>query len=138
MSARVWKRPGQLGLIVLMIGCSLALWIGSPVLWLWVGSHVSDRQQAGFGPYMLVAVGILGSTIALVMALARLHRLYERLAGHDTTVRVPLAWLRSLRGERESMTRVTILDLIMVTSAIAAITLLGLWFLLFAGSPLPG
>jgi Mn2+/Fe2+ NRAMP family transporter len=138
MSSRLWTRPGQFGLILLMILCALALWIGSPVLWLWVGSHVTDRQQAGFGPYMLVAIGILGSTVALVMALARLNRLYERLAGHDTTVRVPIAWLRSLRGEKEQVRRITVLDLIMITSAIAAITAFAVWFLLFAGSSLPG
>jgi hypothetical protein len=133
-----WKKPAQLGLIVLMLLCAFSLWLVSPAAWLWIGSHVTSRQQAGFGPYMLVGTGILVTTIALVMALARLNRLYERATGGETTVRVPVAWLRSLRGEREQASRVSILDLIMVGSAIVAITAFGVWFLFFAGSSLPG
>src|SRR4051794_19039957 len=112
-----------------MLLCAFTLWLGSPAAWLWIGSQVASRQQAGFGPYMLVGTGILVTTIALVMALARLNRLYERMTGGETTVRTPVAWLRSMRGEREQTSRISILDLIMVGSAIVAITSFTVWFL---------
>jgi hypothetical protein len=137
MGART-KRPAQLGLIALMVLGALMLWVGSPVIWLWIGSQVTSSQQGQFGPYVLVGFGILASTIAVSLLLARLSRIYERVTGHDTSVRVRLPWLRSLRDERAPTTRVTVLDLILVLTAIAAITTLVIWFLAFAGSSLPG
>ena len=71
------------------------------------------------------------------LALGRLHRAYERVTGTRAVVRVTLPWLRSLRAER-SAPRVTVLDLILVLSAIGALTGFGIWFFVFAGSSLPG
>jgi hypothetical protein len=131
------RRPAQLGLIVSMILGALMLWVGNPVLWLWIGSQMTSSQQGRMGPYFVVAIGILASTVAVAFGLARLQRLYEEVTGQEATVRVRLAWLRSLRDERDPHTRITVLDLILVTTAVAAILTFAVWFLLFAGSPLP-
>ena len=90
------------------------------------------------GPYFVVAIGILASTVAVAFGLARLQRLYEEVTGQEATVRVRLAWLRSLRDDRKPDTRVTVLDLILVTTAMAGVLAFVVWFFLFAGSPLPG
>jgi hypothetical protein len=128
----------KLGLIALMILGALMLWIGNPVIWLWLGSQMTSSQQGRMGPYMLVAGGILLSTVLVAVGLARLDRLYQSVSGHTPTVRVRLPWLRSLRDERQASSReMTVLDFIVVTTAISAITAGGVWFLLFAGSPLP-
>jgi hypothetical protein len=132
------RRPAKLGLILLMILGALMLWVGSPVIWLWIGSQLTTSQQGEFGPYMLIAVGIIGSTIAVALLLARISRTYERVSGTVSTVRVRLPWLRSLRDERQQTREVGVLDLILVVTAVAAITTLGVWFLFFAGSPLAG
>jgi hypothetical protein len=132
------KKPAKLGLILLMILGALTLWVGSPVMWLWIGSQMTTSQQGQFGPYMLVAVGIIGSTVAVALLLARLNRAYERVSGAETTVRVRLPWLRSLRDERPQTREIGVLDLILVLTAITAITTLAVWFVFFAGSPLGG
>jgi hypothetical protein len=131
------RKSAKLGLIVLMVLSAMMIWLGSPVIWLWIGSHVTESQAPGFGPYMLVGGGILASTVALAFLLARLNRAYEEVAGEQQTVRVRLPWLRSLRDERNPGTRLTVLDFILVATALSAILALGAWFLLFAGSPLP-
>jgi hypothetical protein len=121
-----------------MVLGALMLWIGNPVIWLWIGSQVTSSQQAGFGPYMLVGTGILVSTVLVAVALARLDRLYKSITGYTTTVTVRLPWLRSLRDDPRDSREITVLDFILVTTAMSAIVVAGVWFFLFAGSPLPG
>jgi hypothetical protein len=131
------RKSAKVGLITLMILSALMLWLGNPVIWLWIGSQVTTSQQGSFGPYVLVAVGILVSTIAVAIVIARLNRLYEQVSGEATTVRVRLPWLRSLRDQRTPDTRVTVLDLILVSTAVAGVAAFVVWLLFFAGSSLP-
>jgi hypothetical protein len=138
MLTSVSNKAAKIGLIASMVLGALVMWVGSPVLWLWIGSQMTSSQQGEFGPYVVVGTGILGSTVAVALFLARMNRLYERVTDSATTVRVRLPWLRSLRDERAPAPRITVLDLILVSTAVLAITSLGLWFLLLAGSPLPG
>ena len=132
------KKVKQAGLIALMILGGLMLWFGNPVIWLWIGSHMTGSQQARLGPYMAVAGGILVSTVAVAFLLARLNRLYQEATGSVNTVRVRLPWLRSLRGESDSRPEVTVLDLILVATAITGIATALVWFVFLAGSPLAG
>jgi hypothetical protein len=138
MLSATGKKSAQFALIVLMFLSAMMIWLGSPIIWLWIGSHVTSSQSPGFGPYMLVGTGILVSTGLLAFALARLNRAYEEVVGEARTVRVRLPWLRSLRDERTPGTRLTVLDFILVLTALTAILSLAAWFLFFAGSPLPG
>jgi hypothetical protein len=138
MPAGVTTNAAKLGLIALMVLGALMLWVGNPVIWLWIGSQTTGSQQARLGPYLLVGAGILGSTVAVSLALGRLSRTYERISGHGNTVRVRLPWMRSLRDEREPVTTVTVLDLILICTAIAAVVTFVIWLLFFAGSSLPG
>lgn len=132
------RRPAQLGVILLMIFGAFMLWVGNPVIWLWVGSQLTTSQSASFGPYALVAIGILASTTATALLLARLNRVYERLSGTVPTVRVRLPWLRSLRDEPGAPRTVSVFDVILVSTAIAGVTAALIWFLFLAGSSLPG
>jgi hypothetical protein len=127
----------QAGLVALMVLGGLMLWFGNPVIWLWIGSQMTETQRASMGPYFVVAIGILGSTIAVAFALARVHRSYQEISGHIPTVRVRLPWMRSVRGEEDSRPEVTVLDVIVVTTALLGLGAAALWFLFLAGSPLP-
>jgi hypothetical protein len=138
MLSATGKKSAQLGLIVLMFVSAMMIWLGSPVIWLWIGSQVTTSQAPGFGPYMLVGTGIVVSTVLLAYLLARLNRAYEEVVGEARTVRVRLPWLRSLRDERAPATRLTVLDFILVLTAITAVLAFAAWFLFFAGSSLPG
>jgi uncharacterized membrane protein YbhN (UPF0104 family) len=131
------RRAKQGGLVALMVLGGLMLWFGNPVIWLWIGSQMSETQRASMGPYFVVAIGILASTVAVSLALARLHRRYQEVSGHIPTVRVRLPWLRSVRGEEDSRPEATVLDVIVVSTAIVGIAAALFWFLFLAGSSLP-
>ncbi|PWU24600.1 MAG: hypothetical protein C5B48_05540 [Candidatus Rokuibacteriota bacterium] len=132
------KRLAQAGLIVLMVFGGLMLWLGNPVIWLWIGSHTTGSQQGRMGPYVLVAFGILASTVVVSIVLARLNRIYQSVTGHVSTVRVRLPWMRSLRGDEDSRPEVTVLDFVLVATAISAVLTFAFWFFVLAGSSLPG
>jgi hypothetical protein len=128
----------QAGLIALMVLGGLMLWIGNPAIWLWIGSQTTGAQQGGMGPYALVAFGILVSTVIVSLGLARLNRIYQEVTGHVSTVRVRLPWMRSLRGEEDARPEVTVLDFVLVATAVSAIVTFVFWFFVLAGSSLPG
>jgi len=131
------KKLSQAGLVGLMVLGGLMLWFGNPVIWLWIGSQMSETQRASMGPYAVVALGILVSTILVAWGLVRVHNRYQEVSGHIPTVRVRLPWMRSLRGEEDARPEVTVLDVIVVTTALLGIMAALIWFLGFAGSPLP-
>jgi hypothetical protein len=132
------KKFAQAGLIALMALGGLMLWFGNPVIWLWIGSHTTGSQQGRMGPYMLVTFGILVSTVIVAFALARVNRAYQAVTGRVSTVRVRLPWLRSLRGEQDARPEVTVLDFVLVATAVSAILTFAFWFFVLAGSSLPG
>ena len=125
-------------LIALMALGSLALWIGSPIGWLWIASQLQrDSKAAGFGPYLLVLAGIVATAVVLARLLSRLNRAYGAVSGEEPTVRVRMPWNRSLRGESEGVPPRTVLDVVMVISVALGVVALTIWFFLFAGSSLP-
>jgi hypothetical protein len=131
------RRIRQAGLVGAMVLGGLMLWFGNPVIWLWIGSQLSETQRASMGPYMVVAIGILASTVAVSWGLARVHRRYQEVSGHTPTVRVRLPWMRSVRGEEDSRPEVTVLDVVVVTTALLGLAVAVFWFVALAGSPLP-
>jgi hypothetical protein len=125
-------------LILGMIAGSLAMWIGAPVFWLWLGSHLQKSSQPSMGPYLLIFFGIIVSMVVLGKFLGRLNRTYGRVTGTAATVRVRLPWHRSMRGERDSGRPSTVLDVVMVATVAGALAVLGIWFLFFARLTFPG
>ena len=57
------RKLTQAGLVTVMVLGGLMLWFGNPVIWLWIGSQMSETQRASMGPYAVVAIGIIVSTI---------------------------------------------------------------------------
>jgi hypothetical protein len=131
------KKLSQAGLVTLMVLGGLMLWFGNPVIWLWIGSQMSETQRASMGPYAVVALGIVASTILVALGLARIHRRYQEVSGYTPTVRVRLPWMRSVRGEEDSRPEVTVLDVVVVLTALLGLFAALVWFIAFAGSPLP-
>jgi hypothetical protein len=131
------RKLTQAALVTLMVLGGLMLWFGNPVIWLWIGSQMSETQRASMGPYAVVAFGIVASTILVSLGLARVHRHYQEVSGYTPTVRVRLPWMRSVRGEQDSRPEITVLDVVVVTTALLGLLAAFVWFLGFAGSPLP-
>ena len=125
-------------LIAVMAVGSIALWLGVPIGWLWIGSQwQSDSQSSGFGPYMVVLAGIILSVVVLAKCLAMINRVYGRVAGEVPTMHVRLPWHRSMRGDEDSRYQRNVLDVVMVISVSVAVLAMTIWFFFFAGSPLP-
>ena len=79
------RRIKQAALVAVMVLGGLMLWFGNPVIWLWIGSQLSETQSASMGPYFVVAIGILASTIAVSLGLARVYRRYQEVSGARRT-----------------------------------------------------
>ena len=138
MAASPLQPLAKTGLILLMAFGSVLLWIGSPVGWLWIASQMqTDSKGTGFGPYLVVLVGIAVTAVALAKGLQRLNRLYGAVAGDGEPVRVVLPWHRGLRSENEGRQPRTVLDVVMVISVALGVVAMTIWFFFFAGSSLP-
>ncbi len=124
-------------LIALMGVGSVVMWCANPVFWLWLASRMTSSSQPSIGPYLLVLVGTVVTMVVIGKGLGRLNALYDRITGQGSDVRVQLPWLRSMRGERMSTSRTTVLDIVMIVSVALALVVMGIWFLFFAGSSLP-
>ena len=126
-------------LIGLMALGSVFLWIGIPVGWLILASRLTDTSAPSLGPYVLIIFAIPVSMVIVARVLRRLDGVYTRVSGgpiEEGPVRA--SWLKSMRGERESTRRLTVLDTVMIWSVSVALVAFGIWFFAFAGSSLPG
>jgi hypothetical protein len=124
-------------LIVLMAIGSIVLWLGIPVGWLYLASRIARSSQPSMGPYLLILVGIPASMIVVGKLLTRLNRTYGAVTGAPPAARSRSAWMKSLRGERDSGRPRTMLDVVMVWSVALALACFAIWFFAFAGSSLP-
>jgi hypothetical protein len=108
-------------LLIMFIG-SLVLWIGTPLLWLWVGSQVQGAT-ASLGTALGVSfIGVVATIMLLAGVLAKLSNVYQAN--------------RRARGLEDSGHYV--LETVLVVSAGITLAAFVVWFFLFAGaSPVP-
>lgn len=113
---------GALTAVAIMFLGSLALWLGTPLLWLWVGSQVQGATSSLSLALLVMAVGVLATVWLAAKLLSRLSELYRANAvtrGHDDPGHA-------------------VLETVLIASAGVAIVVFSVWFLLFAGaSPIP-
>jgi hypothetical protein len=108
-------------LLIMIIG-SLVLWIGTPLLWLWVGSQVQGAT-ASLGTALGVSfIGVVATIMLLAGVLAKLSNVYQanrRARGLDDTGHY-------------------VLETVLVVSAGITLAAFVVWFFFFAGaSPVP-
>jgi len=137
----VWQTvvtmPIAAGLILLMAAGSVILWIGIPIGWIYAVSHMVNSSQPSLGPYVLLIFGIPVTMALFGKLLFGLDHVYARVTGQESEVRFRAAWLKSMRGERTSGRRLTVLEMTMIVSVSIALTVFFIWFFGFAGSSLP-
>jgi hypothetical protein len=120
---------------VMAVG-SVAMWTVIPIAGLWVASQLSDSFfQMGVVPLLATAGGIPAAMAFAGKLLARAERLRMRLTGAAPRRRVLPAWRRSLSDS--GSVRLTVLERLMVASALTAVIAIVVWFFAFAGSSLP-
>jgi heme/copper-type cytochrome/quinol oxidase subunit 2 len=117
-------RTGLAALLVIsiMVLGSLVLWVGTPVLWLWVGSQVQGATQSlgeALGTAFVGAVVTIGVLAALLSKLSNVYRSNTVARGRDDPGHV-------------------VLEGVLVVSAAIALAVFAVWFFLFAGAaPIP-
>ena len=115
---------------------SVAMWIALPVGLVYLASQLTDSTQPSMGPYMLILIGLPVGMAVIGKGLGRLDRMYAA-AGGEVPQRYRPGWTRSMRGERESTRKWSILDRVMLFSVILCCIAMAIWFFFFAGSSLP-
>ncbi len=121
---REMLRAGGSGvlLFLIMLGGGVLLWIGVPIAWLYVGSHVQGSTDSLGTALAVMMVGVIASIAVIVSALSWLNRKH--------------AELRVARGLQDHGQ--TALEAVMTVSAGIAILGFSAWFFFFSGaSPLP-
>ncbi|MEA2478715.1 MAG: hypothetical protein QOJ07_637 [Thermoleophilaceae bacterium] len=131
------KMPAAGFLILLMAIGSVVLWIGIPVGWVYGASQLVNTSQPTLGPYVLLIFGIPITMFLFGKLLYQLDRVFERLTGRGAETEFRAPWLKSMRGERNTGRRLSVLEGVMIVSVAVALVLFGAWFFLVAGSSLP-
>jgi hypothetical protein len=113
---------GAIVVVLIMFIGSLGLWVGTPLLWLWVGSQVQGATESLGAALGTAFIGVVGTIAVLAVVLSRLSNVYRsncRARGHDDPGNV-------------------VLESVLVVSAGVTVTAFVVWFLFFAGaSPVP-
>lgn len=108
-------------LLIMVIG-SLVLWIGTPLLWLWVGSQVQGATESLGTALGVSFIGVIVTIMLLAGVLAKLSNVYQAN--------------RRARGLED--TGHYVLETVLVVSAGITLAAFVVWFFFFAGaSPVP-
>ena len=108
-------------LLIMFIG-SLVLWIGTPLLWLWVGSQVQGATSSLGTALGVSFIGVVATITLLAAVLAKLSNVYQAN--------------RRARGLED--TGHYVLETVLVVSAGLTLAAFVVWFFFFAGaSPVP-
>jgi hypothetical protein len=140
--ARAWpdlrRTMAVAAVAVALVAGSAFVWIGVPVMGLWLAGEVTTTTQ---GFLFATLGGIPPAMVGFGWLLYRLNGVYERLrGGPDQSASPRAAWLVSLSDERGRSRRARaprpLIDIAMTTSAVAALVLMAIWFFFLAESPL--
>jgi hypothetical protein len=108
-------------LLIMVIG-SLVLWIGTPLLWLWIGSQVQGATSSLGTALGASFIGVVATIMLLAGLLAKLSNFYRAN--------------RRARGLED--TGHYVLEAVLVVSAGVTLAAFVVWFFFFAGaSPVP-
>ena len=112
---------GALVVMIMLLG-SFGLWIGTPLLWLWVGSQVQGATQSLGTAFAAAFAGAVATVVALAWLLAKLSDVYR---GN-----------RQARGLND--TGHVVLEAVLVVSAGVTVAAFVIWFFLLSGAnPVP-
>ncbi len=113
---------GAVLVVLIMFIGSLVLWLGTPLLWLWIGSQVQGATSSLGTALGLMFIGVPVTVLLIGVLLGKLSDVYRancRARGHSDPGHF-------------------VLEGVLVVSAAITITVFVVWFFFFAGaSPVP-
>jgi hypothetical protein len=113
---------GAILLVLIMVVGSIVLWVGAPLLWLWLGSQI-EASTASVGA--AIGTAFLGAVLTIVLVAAILSKLSNFYRSN-----------RLARGLDDPGHFV--LEVVLVVSASVALFAFVVWFFFLAGAePLP-
>lgn len=122
---------------VAMLVAAFSLWTAIPLSWIYIASKLSETQFPSGGPYAIVAVGIVASILFVAWLIGRLNTLYVRITGTNRLEPIRRTWLKSMRDTAPIRGSVTVVEAVMMASVILAALAFTVWYVLWAGSPIP-
>jgi hypothetical protein len=120
-----------------MLVAAFSLWTAIPLSWIYIGSKLSETQFPSGGPYAIVAIGIVVSILVVAWLIGRLNTLYIRITGTNRFEPIRPTWLKSMRDAAPVQRSVTVVEAVMMTSVMLAVLAFTVWYVLWAGSPIP-
>jgi hypothetical protein len=122
MRERLRTGSGAILVVLIMIIGSLVLWVGAPLLWLWIGSQIEGATSsigASIGAAFLGAVITIVVVAGILSKLSNVYRANRRARGLDDPGHF-------------------VLEVVLVVSAGIALVAFVIWFFFLAGAePLP-
>jgi hypothetical protein len=113
---------GAVLVVLIMFIGSLGLWVGTPLLWLWIGSQVQGATDSLGVALGVMFIGVPATVMLVASLLAKLSNVYR--------------YNRRARGMEDPGHLV--LEGVLVVSAGVTLTGFAVWFFFFAGtSPVP-
>jgi hypothetical protein len=113
---------GALLVVLIMLTGSFVMWVGAPLLWLWVGSEI---QGAGASVGAAIGAAFVGAVVTIILVGGLLSKLSNVYRANQRA-----------RGLADPGNFV--LEAVLVTSAGVALLAFLVWFFVFAGAePLP-
>ena len=134
------EAPKKAGRFVVEVAAAALIGAGVPLLWIWIGSAISDARGATTveaSTAIVIAVGIVVSYIVVVLIAAAIQARTQPQEPGPRHTRDP--WLRSMRDEpyKPGTEKLSPVEAVFVGTAIVATIAMMVWFFAFAGSPLP-
>ena len=112
---------GAVLVVAIMIIGSLVLWLGAPLLWLWIGSQIQAHTSLGAA----VGATFLGAVLTIVLVAAVLSKLSNLYRANQVA--------RGLSDPGH-----VVLEMVLVVSATLSLVGFLVWFFFLAGAePLP-
>jgi hypothetical protein len=113
---------GALLVVLIMFIGSLGLWVGTPLLWLWVGSQIQGATASLGTALGAMFVGVIVTVALMAILLAKLSDVYRA----------------NCRARGLSDPGHVVLEGVLVVSAGVTLVAFVVWFFFFAGSsPVP-
>ena len=113
---------GAILVVLIMLIGSLVMWIGAPLLWLWLGSQIQGATSSlgtSIGAAFIGAVLTIVLVAAILSKLSNVYRANQRARGLDDPGHF-------------------VLEVVLVGSAAIALAAFVIWFFFLAGAePLP-